>query len=472
MNTNNFSDDDLIHIAERRFGAAARPISVTLRREDRRRHFYGVGESGTGKSTLIERMIIQDIVAGDGVALIDPHGTTASKLLDFIPPRRAGELLYFNVADQEHPIGFNLLSGYPANKRHLAVDAMVTACRSFWSDSWGVRLEYLLANAVAAAMELPDGTFLTIQRLINDAGYRVRVAQRLTDPAVRNFWLVEFADYQTKFRTEAVAPLQNKIGRFLMTPLMRNIFGQAHDKIDARFKMDNRRIVIANLAKGAIGESNANLIGAFLITAFELAANARLDTFESDLADVPTEPIDHPDFYLYVDEFQNFGTESIKRILSEARKMRLSLAIFNQYAAQLDQNIQHAVLGTVGTIATFRVGSEDADILSRQFAGALTARDLIDLDNFEVALRPMVHGRKATAFRAFTARPDAVCYGKRRNMIIQSRMSYAKTRETVELAINPFLYAGGQPKKRRPSRRRAITQQLEPAHIVHHFRLH
>ena len=379
------SDDDLLYIAERRYGAMAEPSAVALRRADRRRHFYAVGESGTGKSTLLERMFIQDMVAGEGVGLIDPHGTAANRLLDFIPPWRTQELLYFNVADQAHPVPFNPLSGYPLEKRHLAVDGIITACRSFWADSWGARLEYLLANAVAAAMELPDGTFLTIKRMLNDPGYRKRVAMRLIDPGVRNFWNVEFvSDYQGKFRSEALSPLQNKIGRFLMTSLMRNIFGQANDQIDARFKMDRQRIVIANLAKGAIGESNANLIGAFLITAFELAANARLAAPECD--DAPVQA-DYPDFYLYVDEFQNFGTSSFKRILAEARKMRLSLALFNQYAAQLTTDMQQALIGTVGTIAAFRVGSNDAAILSRQFAGAITERDLVDLDSYELVVR-------------------------------------------------------------------------------------
>ena len=416
------SDDDLTLIGVRGLG---RDIPFGIRRADRRQHLYALGKTGTGKSTLLERLILQDIEAGEGVAILDPHGDLAERLLDYIPRWRTDHVCYFNPADLEHPVGFNILAHHPPEHRHLAVSGVVAAFKAIWRDSWGPRLEYLLANATAALMELPGTTLLHLPRLLADAGYRARVTTKLADPVVRRFWAEEFEGYSKSFRAEAIAPVQNKVGQFLLSPMVRNIFGQESSTFSPRYVMDHRRILIANLAKGRIGDDKASLIGALLVSSLELAASARVDTAEAD----------RPDFYLYADEFQNFATDSFASLLSEARKRRLCLSLFHQFEDQLSEPVRRAVFGNVGTLVSFRVGQRDAEHLAAELEHELTAEQLTSLGRFEIAVKLLEHGRQTTPFQARTEKPDAVRYGRSEMVTRQSRTHFARRRARVERAI-------------------------------------
>ena len=388
-------DHDTIELAQRHVYGGYRP--ALLSRVDRRRHLYAIGKTGTGKTTLLERLILQDIEAGEGVALLDPHGDLAERLLDYIPRHRTDDLAYFNPSDLEHPIGFNIVADTDPELRHLAVSGAVSAFKAIWADSWGPRLEYILA----------------------------RVTPRISDPVVRRFWCDEFADYDKRFRAEAIAPIQNKIGQFLMSPSVRNIFGQERRAIDPRLTMDRRQIFIANLAKGKIGADKSNLIGSLLVSQFELAAMSRSDTPEPD----------RPDFYLYVDEFQNFATDSFASILSEARKYRLSLNLFHQFLDQLSEPVQSAVFGNVGSMVAFRLGQRDAEVIAREFDEEILPRQLTELPQFTIYGRTLNQGEQGQAFRGSTEPFDGAFTGRRENMIDQSRMRFGRARAKVERSI-------------------------------------
>ena len=339
---------------------------------------------------------------------------------------RTDHVCYFDPADLAHPIGFNILSGHDdPERRHLAVAGAVSAFKGFWGESWGPRLEYILANALAALMELPGATLLQLPRLLTDDAFRERMGGRLTDPVVRRYWLEEFAALDKRMRAEATSPVLNKVGQLFMSPMMRNIFGQQNSGFDPRFTMDNRRILIANLSRGKIGAANSALIGSLLVSAFELAAAGRADIPEHERVDC----------YLYADEFQHFATASFGSILSEARKYRLSLALFHQYEDQLEEEIRRAVFGNVGTLIAFQVGQRDAEHLSREFEHDLTPEDLTALDRFHIAVRMLENGRQSVPFRARTSRPDAVRHGRRETIIMQSQKRFARPREKVERGI-------------------------------------
>jgi type IV secretory pathway TraG/TraD family ATPase VirD4 len=283
---------------------------VGLRRQDRRQHLYVVGKTGTGKTTLLRNLILQDIEAGEGVGLIDPHGDLAEELLDFIPKWRTDHVLYFDPADGQWPVGFNLLKSVEPHRRHLVASAVVGSFKSIWRDSWGPRLSYLLYASVAALLECQNTSLLGVQRMLADSRYRDWVVRQVRDPAVRSFWEKEFAGYDRRFLSEVISPVQNKVGQLLMSPPVRLAIGQVRSRLDPRFLMDNRRILIANLSKGRLGEDKSALLGALLVSQFQAAAMAR--------AEVPEEG--RRDFYLYIDEFHNFTTDSFASILSEARK--------------------------------------------------------------------------------------------------------------------------------------------------------
>jgi hypothetical protein len=300
-------------------------IPVVLSPRDRRHHLYAIGKSGTGKTTFLHNLIFQDICAGHGVGVIDPHGDLASDLLNYIPRRRIEDVAYFNPADLEHPVGFNLLGATPPDNRHLVASGIVNVFKSAWPDFWGPRTEYVLYAAVAALMDCDNVSLLGIQRMLSDGRYRAWVVRQVKDPMVRSFWVDEFERASTSLRQEMVAPVQNKVGQMLMSPHLRNILGQIRSRLDARFIMDNGRIFIADVSKGKLGADKANLLGSLLVTQFELAAMSRSNVPESE----------RRDFYLYVDEFQTFATDSFTSILSEARKYHLSLTLSHQYTDQV-----------------------------------------------------------------------------------------------------------------------------------------
>jgi len=406
-----------------------------IKTDDRRRHIYIIGKTGMGKTALLENMVLQDIRDGRGISFIDPHGETAEKLLDFIPPNRINDVVYFNPADIDYPITFNVMEKVILESRHLVASGLMGVFKKIWPDVWSARMEYILNNTILALLEYPNSTLLGVNRMLADLEYRKKVVDKITDPVVKSFWVNEFARYTQRYETEATAAIQNKVGQFISNPLIRNIIGQVHSKIDMRKIMDEGKILIANLSKGRIGEDNSKLLGALLITKLQLAAMSRVD--------IPEE--ERRDFYLYVDEFQNFATESFADILSEARKYRLSLTLANQYVAQLEEmtsigkstKVRDAIFGNVGTIITFRMGAEDAEFLEKEFAPELTAEDLVNLGKYNIYTRLMVEGVATRPFSAETLLPSPPPPEKsRREKIINaSRERYGLPRKIVEEKI-------------------------------------
>ena len=395
--------------------------------EDRRHHLYMIGKTGSGKTTLLLNLILQDIEAGRGVGVIDPHGDLAESLLDFIPPWRTDHVVYFNPADDEFPVGMNLLRS--AEPPHLVASGIVGALKSIWRESWGPRLEYILYASVAALLECQNVTLLALQRMLTDHRYRAWVVRQVKDPLVHSFWTNEFDGYSKAFLQEAVAPIQNKVGQLLMSPQIRNVLGQVQSKIDARFMMDDRRIFIANVSKGRLGEDKSNLLGALLVTKFQLSAMARADTPEAE----------RQDFHLFVDEFQSFATDSFASILSEARKYRLCLTLSHQYIDQVRPEVRSAVFGNAGSLVSFRVGQRDAEVIEREFGDVYTASQFTRLGNYEVCAKLLANGQHSEPFMGKTLVPSGKRYGKRDNIIQRSREKYATPKSVVEERIRRWL---------------------------------
>jgi hypothetical protein len=404
-------------------------IPFGLSATDRRHHLYAIGKSGAGKTTLLRNLILQDIEAGRGVGVIDPHGDLATDLLDHIPRHRIEDVVYFNPADAEYPIGFNFLAAVPPDRRHLVASGIVSAFKSIWHDSWGPRLEYILYAALAALLECQNVSLLGVQRMLYDARYRAWVVKQVKDPVVRSFWVNEFEMYDAKFWHEAVAPIQNKVGQLLMSPHLRNIFGQVRSKIDARFMMDNGRIFIADLSKGRLGADKSGLLGALLVAQFELAATARADIAESE----------RQDFYLYVDEFQSFTSDTFVSILAEARKYRLNFTLSHQYVEQLRPEIRDAVFGNVGSLISFRVGHHDAEVLEREFGKSYPASYFTKLGNFEVIARMFVDGQSTEPMQGKTLPRHGALHARRETIIKRSREKYATRRSVVEDKIRRWM---------------------------------
>ncbi|PIR04088.1 MAG: hypothetical protein COV59_02800 [Candidatus Magasanikbacteria bacterium CG11_big_fil_rev_8_21_14_0_20_39_34] len=393
-----------------------------IKTDDRRRHMYIIGKTGMGKSTMMENMLLHDIYKGHGVGLVDPHGDFAEKIIDYIPSWRINDVVYFNPSDVDFPIGFNILEVKDEKQKHLIASGLMGIFKKIWPDVWSSRMEYILNNTLLALLDYPGSTLLGINRLLSDDKYRKRVIAKLTDPVVKAFWQIEFAGYSEKYATEAVAPIQNKIGQFLSASVIRNMVSQVKSTIDVRGLMDSGKILIMNLSKGRIGEDNSRLLGGMLITKIQLAAMERVD--------IPEE--ERQDFFLYVDEFQNFATPSFANILSEARKYRLGLIMAHQYVAQLDEVVADAVFGNVGTIVTFRVGGADAEMLAKEFAPTFIEEDIVSLGKYNVFLKLMIDGVASQPFSATTLPPVANRTGSAEKIIQVSRERYAKTRADVE----------------------------------------
>ncbi len=415
---------DVVYFAKTNFRNQQRRFGIKL--DDRRRHMYFIGKTGMGKTTVLENMMIQDVQNGHGLAVIDPHGDFVEKILDFIPPYRINDVVYINPADVDFPVAFNVLESINPAHRHLVASGLLSVFKKMWIDSWGPRLEYILRNCILSLMEYPGSTLLGIPRILADDDYRAKVVEKLTDPIVKAFWVTEFNQYAQQFRTEAISPIQNKIGQFLSSALIRNIVGQPKSTIDLRALMDEGKILLLNLSKGRIGEDNAGLLGGMMITKLQLAAMSRVDIPEAE----------RKDFFLYVDEFQNFATESFANILSEARKYRLNLIIAHQYIEQLDENVQAAVFGNVGSIVCFRVGAGDAEFLAKEFAPVFDETDLVNLTKYDIYLRLMIDGVASDPFSATTLEPISGRTGNRDKVIAVSRERYANTREIVEEKIS------------------------------------
>jgi hypothetical protein len=380
-------------IARTNWRNSRRPFGI--RRADRRSHMYVIGKTGTGKSTLFETMIRQDIQNGEGLALLDPHGDLVERVLAWIPEERKKDVIYFDVPDASHPLGFNPLEGVPRPSRPLAASNMLEVFKKIWADSWGPRLEHILRNALLALMDQPQATLADILWLLDDKDFRRRACDRVRNAQVRDFWLREYEGYPVRFRAESIAPVQNKVGAFLANPVLRNILTQPRSSFDPRRVMDEGRLLLVNLSKGRLGEDPAALLGALLVSRLGLAGLSR--------ANLPDEK--RNDFYLYLDEFQTFTTLSLATMLSELRKYRVGLTLAHQYLSQLDEQVRDAILGNAGTIVTFRLGAADAEILEKEFAPEFRATDLVSLPNYNVYLKLMVDGTVSTPFSAETVNP-------------------------------------------------------------------
>ncbi|MBN1779449.1 MAG: type IV secretion system DNA-binding domain-containing protein [Candidatus Buchananbacteria bacterium] len=419
--------NQITYLAETNF--RHQDVRFGIKRDDRRRHTYVIGKTGMGKSTLMENMIIQDIRNGEGVALVDPHGDFAEKILDFIPSERINDIVYFNPSDTAYPIAFNVMEAVSEEHKHLVASGLIGVFKKLWADSWGPRLEYILRNTILALLDYPGSTLLGVNRMFVDKIYRNKVISKIKDPVVKAFWIDEYSKYSAQFATEAVASIQNKIGQFLSTALIRNVVGQVKSTIDIREIMDKQKILIMNLSKGRIGEDASSLLGAMMITKIQLAAMSRIDIPEKD----------RKDLYLYVDEFQNFATESFAAILSEARKYRLNLIIGHQYIEQLSEEVAAAVFGNVGTIICFRVGSADAEAMAVEFAPYFEEEDLVNLAKYDVYMKLMIDGVASNPFSATTLPPLAeqiTPTGSVEKIIRVSRERYTKQREIVEEKIS------------------------------------
>lgn len=439
-------DRDITYFAKTNFRGQEHIFGI--KRDDRRRHMYIIGKTGMGKTNLLETLVIADIKAGNGVAVVDPHGDFAEKILNFVPASRINDVVYFNPADIDYPIAFNVMEQVDVKYRHLISSGLIGVFKKIWADSWGPRLEYLLRNVILGLLEYPGSTLLGVPRMLVDKEYRAKVVAKITDPVVKAFWTTEFTKYSAQFTVDAISPIQNKVGQFLSSALVRNIISQTKSSIDMREIMDNKKIFVVNLAKGKIGEDYSALLGAMLITKIQLAAMGRTDIPEDE----------RKDFYLYVDEFQNFATESFAGILSEARKYRLNLIVAHQYIGQLEEEVSDAIFGNIGTLITFRVGAADAEFLEKEYEPIFMMNDLVNLGKYNIYLKLMIDGVAGDAFSATTLPPNPVTEKSNAEKIIKvSRERYASKREVVEDKITRWsgidLGEGSQGEKPRGERR-------------------
>ena len=375
---------------------------------DRRRHIWAIGKTGTGKSTLIANMAIDDLKKNRGLAVIDPHGDLCEILLDYIPRSRINDTVYFNPADRDFPIAINPLEVQNKEEAELVVSGIVSIFQKIFGFSWGPRLEYILRNTLLTLAEVEGSTLVDVPSLLTNKNFRKKIIDKIHDPVQKDFWLNEFEKMPDRLQKEAISPILNKVGQFVASPLIRRIIGSPKSAIQIEQMMNEGKVLLANLSQGRLGEDNANLLGAMLITKLQLAAMRRVD--------MPEEA--RRDFYLYVDEFQNFATTSFIKILSEARKYRLNITLANQYMAQIPEDVQKAILGNAGTIISFAVGAEDAEILHKEFAEVFSQNDLVNLSNFQIAIKLMIDGHASRPFLAHTL-PLPVSRNQNRSKVIR-----------------------------------------------------
>lgn len=410
-------------------------VPFGIKAKDRDRHMYVIGKTGMGKSTLLENMAIQDLQCGEGLAFIDPHGGTVERLLDYVPESRINDVVYFAPFDMDNPIAFNVMEDVGYDKRHLVVSGLMATFKKIWQDAWSARMEYILTNTLLALLEYPDATLLGVNRMYTDKEYRKRVVDNVKDPVVKDFWVKEFANYGDRYTQEATPAIQNKIGQFTGNPLIRNIIGQPKSSFDIRKMMDEHKILVMNLSKGLVGETNMRLLGSMLVTRIFLSAMSRADHTADELRRLAP-------FYFYVDEFQNFANETFAEILSEARKYRLNLVIAHQYIEQMEEEVRDAVFGNVGTTVSFRVGPFDAETLETVFMPRFLKEDIVSLDRNQIYLSLMIDGVGSAPFSATTLPPiEPPPVSHRAEIIAASRRNFASPREKIERAIMEELNA-------------------------------
>ncbi len=449
--------------------ARGKYVPFGIKSKDRDRHMYVIGKTGMGKSTLLENMAIQDIRNGEGLAFLDPHGGTVERLLDYIPQERIKDVVYFAPFDMEHPVAFNVMEDVGYDKRHLVVSGLMATFKKIWEDAWSARMEYILTNTLLALLEYPDATLLGVNRMYTDKAYRQKVVDNVKDPVVKDFWTKEFANYGDRYTQEATPAIQNKIGQFTGNPLIRNIIGQSKSSFDIRTMMDEKKILIINLSKGLVGETNMRLLGSMLTTRIFLGAMSRADIPAGKLAELPH-------FYFYVDEFQNFANETFAEILSEARKYKLNLVIAHQYIEQMEEEVRDAVFGNVGTTVVFRVGPFDAEVLETVFMPRFTKEDIVGLDKRQVYMTLMIDGVGSAPFSAVTIPPiEAPAVSYRDEIIASSREQFTAPRAGIEKSIVDELMASAaseapldarmkrKPPVQRPSERVAPSSMSTPA---------
>lgn len=425
-----YNPEHITYFAETNFRNQQTRFGIKSR--DRTRHMYVVGKSGVGKSTLLENMAIQDIQNGEGVAVLDPHGSFAEKMLDYVPMHRIKDVVYFAPFDTDNPVSFNMLEDVGPGRRHFVASGLMSTFKKIWVDAWSARMEYILNNILLALLEYPNSTLLGVNRMLADKDFRNKVVENISDPSVKAFWTDEFAKYGERYMQEAGAAIQNKIGQFTANPLVRNIIGQPKSSFDVRTIMDNQKILIVNLSKGRIGEQNTSLLGSMIITKIYIAAMSRADVSSARMVDLPN-------FYFYVDEFQSFANESFADILSEARKYKLALIIAHQYIAQMEESVRDAVFGNVGTSVSFRVGPLDSEMLEKVYSPQFVANDLVNLGFAQIYLSLMINDMGSQPFSARTLapipRPD-ISY--RNDVIEWTRATYALPKEIVENNIREW----------------------------------
>jgi len=369
-----------------------------IKKLDRRQHMYVIGQTGTGKTTLLQTMIQQDIKHGEGLAVFDPHGDFIEKVYENIPKERLADVVYLNVPDPNCAYGFNPFAGVPPQRRTLAASGILEAFQKIWATTWGPRLEHILRNAFLTLFEQPSASLEDISALFNNDIFRRKAVERVTNPQVRKFWNEEFEKFSVRYRMEALGPVQNKIGAFLIDPVIHRVITTRNHSIDIRKIMDEGKILLVNLAKGKIGGDNSALLGAMLVAHIGLASLSRADTPENE----------RRDFYLYLDEFQNFTTLSMANMLSELRKYRLSMILAHQYLSQVDQGVRDAILGNVGTVISFRLGLRDAELIEKEFYPKFSREDIVNLPNYNIYLKLMIDGKISKSFSGETIEPDGV----------------------------------------------------------------
>lgn len=405
-----------------------------VQEEDRCRHMYVLGKTGTGKSTMLKNMCLQDIYNGKGVCFIDAHGDTVQYILDRIPLSRQKDLVYFNPADIENPVGLNVMQAERGEQSFLICSGIMSVFKRIWRGMWSTRMEYILNNTLLALLEQPGSTLLGVVKMLSDENYARSIVSQTKNPLVKNFWTREYANFHEKYKQEAVAPILNKIGQLFSTELVRNILGQSRSTISFRDILDNKKILLVNLSKGRIGEDNSNLLGSLIVNKIQIAAMARVEIPEDQRSP----------FNLYVDEFQNFTTDSFASILSEARKYGLNLVLAHQYVSQLaetgNDSVRAAIFGNVGSITVFQVGPEDAVKLVMDFEPEISRQNLINLDKTQIAVKLSIKGKTSKPFLAQTI-PSLFDEfgGKSQLMIKNSQENYTRPRILVQNQINQYL---------------------------------
>ncbi|NDK09889.1 type IV secretion system DNA-binding domain-containing protein [Candidatus Gracilibacteria bacterium] len=405
-------------------------MSFGISPDDRRRHMYIIGKTGMGKSVLLENMIMDDIHKGRGVAVIDPHGDLAEGIIGLIPKSRTNQTIIFDPSDTDWPIAFNMLENISDDQRSFVASGLVGIFKRIFGESWGPRLEHTLRNTILALMEYPNTTLISIPLMLTSEVFRAKVVKKITDPVVKKFWTHEYGKLTPQQRNETAGPILNKVGQFLSSTILRNVLGQPKNSFSLRWAMDHKKIIIVNLSKGKIGEDASSLLGAMIVTKFQLDAMSRADIPESKRID----------FYLYVDEFQNFATDSFSTILSEARKYKLNLVMANQYIDQMTETVRGAVFGNVGSLISFQVGYNDSKMLAEAFAGNIEADDLMNQKKYTIYIKELIDGMPSPIFSAVTFPPhpkDEEEFQERYQKILQvSRERYCKKRSVVEGKIN------------------------------------